>query len=114
MLCGSLMPSCFSFIAVVITRFPPAESPTNSIFSPVLPVKNKIKQGFEKKAACLIYGNIHTTAKKLKQLGIKLPHSIFPFYPTTIVRSSVTPSRFLSLLDPLLPIGVLYSCLEVI
>ena len=52
-----------------------------------------------------------TTAMKLKQLGIKLPHSIFPFYPTTIVRSSVTPSRFLSLLDPLLPIGVLYSCL---
>ena len=54
------------------------------------------------------------TAMKLKHLGIKLPHGIFPFYPTTIVRSSVTPSRFLSLLDPLLPIGVLYSCLEVL
>ena len=52
-------------------------------------------------------------AMKLKQLGLRLPDQIVSFYPTAVMRSSVTPSRFLSFADPLLPVGVLYSCLQV-
>ena len=34
---GSLRPSSFSFMLTVMTKFPPAESPTNTICSPVVP-----------------------------------------------------------------------------
>ncbi len=54
-----------------------------------------------------------TTAMKLKSLGLRLPHHIFSYYPATIVRSCATPSRFLSVIDPLLPCGIMISCLQV-
>ena len=54
-----------------------------------------------------------TTAMKLKTLGLRQPDLIFSFYPAAIVRSCVTPSRFLSLIDPLLPFGIMISCLQV-
>ena len=55
-----------------------------------------------------------SVSMKLKQLGLRLPDQLFSFYPSTVMRSSITPSRFLSLMDPLLPVGVLYSCLQVL
>ena len=54
-----------------------------------------------------------TTSMKIKQLGLRLPDQIFSFYPATVVSSTVSPSRFLSLIDPLMPIGILFSCLQV-
>ena len=34
---GSRRPSCFSFIATEIAKLPPAESPTKTIRSPIVP-----------------------------------------------------------------------------
>lgn len=39
---GSLIPNSFSFMEAVMTKLPPAESPTNIIFSPVVPVVEDI------------------------------------------------------------------------
>ena len=52
-------------------------------------------------------------AMKLAQLGLRLPDSIVSCYPATNLTSSISPSRFLSLMDILLPIGVLISCQQV-
>lgn len=54
-----------------------------------------------------------TMSMKINQLGLRPPNEIFCFYPPTLVCSAATPSRFLSIMDPLLPIGVLLSCLQV-
>uniref|UniRef100_A0A1X7TZZ6 Hormone-sensitive lipase n=1 Tax=Amphimedon queenslandica TaxID=400682 RepID=A0A1X7TZZ6_AMPQE len=52
------------------------------------------------------------TAMKAKQLKLRLPDQVFAYYPATLISSAVSPSRFLSLMDPLLPIGILLSCLQ--
>lgn len=49
---------------------------------------------------------------KLKELGIRLPDLLVPVYPTTLVKTDISPSRLLSVMDPVLPIGVLISCLN--
>ena len=54
-----------------------------------------------------------TTSMKIKQLGLRLPDQIFSFYPPCFVSTAISPSRFLSLIDPILPIGILISCLQV-
>jgi len=53
-----------------------------------------------------------TMTLKLKELGIRLPDLLVPVYPTTLVRTDISPSRLLSVMDPVLPIGVLISCLN--
>jgi hormone-sensitive lipase len=53
-----------------------------------------------------------TTAMKIKQLGLRMPDEVFAFYPPTMLSSLPTPSRFLSFMDTLLPIGILISCLQ--
>ena len=53
------------------------------------------------------------TAMKANQLKLRLPDQVFAYYPATLISSAVSPSRFLSLMDPLLPIGILLSCLQV-
>ena len=53
------------------------------------------------------------TAMKANQLKLRIPDQIFAYYPATLISSAVSPSRFLSLMDPLLPIGILLSCLQV-
>ena len=54
-----------------------------------------------------------TTSMKIKQLRLRLPDQIFSFYPPCFVSTAISPSRFLSLIDPILPIGILISCLQV-
>jgi len=53
-----------------------------------------------------------TMTLKLQQLGIRLPNLLVPVYPTTLVKTDISPSRLLSVMDPILPIGILISCLN--
>ncbi|XP_065907809.1 hormone-sensitive lipase-like isoform X2 [Dysidea avara] len=53
-----------------------------------------------------------TMTLKLMELGIRLPDLLVPIYPTTLVKTEISPSRLLSVMDPVLPIGVLISCLN--
>ena len=54
-----------------------------------------------------------TTCMKLKELGIRLPDSILAIYPLTNIKSCVSPSRIMSLIDPFLPHGLLMACHKV-
>lgn len=54
-----------------------------------------------------------TTAMKLKQLDVRLPDGILMVYPSTDVRTSACPSRVMSLVDPILPLGVMVACQQV-
>ena len=54
-----------------------------------------------------------TTAMKLKELGIRLPDAILMVYPSTNVTTSSCPSRIMSLVDPILPLGVMVACQQV-
>ena len=54
-----------------------------------------------------------TASMELKELGLRLPDRILSVYPSTITRSSASPSRFMTLVDPILPIGILLSCKQV-
>ena len=59
-------------------------------------------------------GNIIlTTSMKLGTLGLRQPDHIFSFYPATLVKMCITPSRFLSIFDTMLPLGIMLSCLQV-
>lgn len=53
-----------------------------------------------------------TMTLKLQELGIRLPDLLVPVYPTTLVKTEISPSRLLSVMDPVLPIGILISCLN--
>ena len=53
-----------------------------------------------------------TTTLKLQELGIRPPNLLVPVYPTTLVKTDISPSRLLSVMDPILPIGILISCLN--
>lgn len=44
--------------------------------------------------------------------GVQLPDGIMAAYPVTLVRAAASPSRLLTLLDPLLPLSVLCRCLS--
>ncbi|XP_068856078.1 hormone-sensitive lipase-like, partial [Aphelocoma coerulescens] len=44
-------------------------------------------------------------------LGVRGPRALLAAYPVTLVRAAASPSRLLTLLDPLLPLGVLCQCL---
>ncbi|CAM9123802.1 unnamed protein product, partial [Bubo scandiacus] len=44
--------------------------------------------------------------------GVQAPDGIMAAYPVTLVQAAVSPSRLLTLLDPLLPLGVLCKCLS--
>ena len=57
-------------------------------------------------------GNISLTSSlKLVSLGIRPPDSICVAYPATHIEVVPSPSRLLSMLDPMLPFGILISCL---
>ncbi|XP_053908559.1 hormone-sensitive lipase isoform X2 [Cuculus canorus] len=45
-------------------------------------------------------------------LGVRPPHGIVAAYPVTLVQAAASPSRLLTLLDPLLPLAVLCKCLS--
>ena len=59
-------------------------------------------------------GNLVLTASmKLKDFGLRLPDRVVPCYPVTLLQTEVSPSRFLSLTDSILPVGIQFACLQV-
>jgi hormone-sensitive lipase len=53
-----------------------------------------------------------TTAMKILEHGLRRPNRVVIVYPTLNCTVAVSPSRFLSLFDPILPIGVLINCMH--
>lgn len=45
--------------------------------------------------------------------GLRLPDRIVTVYASFNVTVAASPSRFMSLFDPILPIGVLLNCMQV-
>ncbi|XP_053124571.1 hormone-sensitive lipase isoform X2 [Hemicordylus capensis] len=52
-----------------------------------------------------------TVSMRAAAFGIKMPDGIMAAYPATLIQASASPSRLLTLLDPLLPLSVLSKCL---
>uniref|UniRef100_A0A8V5GXP6 Hormone-sensitive lipase n=1 Tax=Melopsittacus undulatus TaxID=13146 RepID=A0A8V5GXP6_MELUD len=50
-------------------------------------------------------------ALRAAAVGVRAPAGLVAAYPVTLVRAAASPSRLLTLLDPLLPLGVLCRCL---
>ena len=44
--------------------------------------------------------------------GVRVPDGIMAAYPATMLQSTASPSRLLSLMDPLLPLSVLTKCVS--
>nr|XP_056703724.1 hormone-sensitive lipase [Euleptes europaea] len=58
-------------------------------------------------------GNLcFTVSMRAASFGIKMPDGIMAAYPATLMQVSASPSRLLTLLDPLLPLSVLCKCLS--
>lgn len=49
---------------------------------------------------------------QIKELGLRRPDGIVSVYPCLLIRSLISPARMLAIMDPLLPIGILFSCLQ--
>lgn len=44
--------------------------------------------------------------------GVRVPDGIMAAYPATLLTTDASPSRLLTLIDPLLPLGVLTKCIN--
>ncbi|XP_066575444.1 hormone-sensitive lipase isoform X2 [Amia ocellicauda] len=53
-----------------------------------------------------------TVAMRAASLGVRPPDGIMAAYPATLLTATASPSRLLSLIDPLLPLSVLSKCLS--
>lgn len=53
-----------------------------------------------------------TVSLRAASVGIRLPDGIMVAYPATLLQATASPSRLLTLLDPLLPLSVLSKCLS--
>ncbi|KAM9298838.1 hormone-sensitive lipase [Gastrophryne carolinensis] len=53
-----------------------------------------------------------TVALRAASVGIRLPDGIMAAYPATLLQATASPSRLLTLMDPLLPLSVLSKCLS--
>ncbi|XP_058052070.1 hormone-sensitive lipase isoform X3 [Ahaetulla prasina] len=53
-----------------------------------------------------------TVSMRAAAFGIKMPDGIMAAYPVTLLEAAASPSRLLTLLDPLLPLSVLCKCLS--
>ncbi|XP_074543250.1 lipase, hormone-sensitive a isoform X1 [Halichoeres trimaculatus] len=53
-----------------------------------------------------------TVCMKAISSGIRVPDGIMAAYPATLLTTDASPSRLLTLIDPLLPLGVLAKCLN--
>ncbi|KAM9340347.1 lipase, hormone-sensitive a [Symphorus nematophorus] len=53
-----------------------------------------------------------TVSMKAMSSGIRVPDGIMAAYPATLLTTDASPSRLLTLIDPLLPLGVLTKCLN--
>lgn len=53
-----------------------------------------------------------TVSMKALTAGIRVPDGIMAAYPATLLTTDASPSRLLTLIDPLLPLGVLSRCIN--
>ncbi|XP_069497072.1 hormone-sensitive lipase isoform X3 [Ambystoma mexicanum] len=53
-----------------------------------------------------------TVSMRAASFGIKMPDGIMAAYPATLLQATASPSRLLTLMDPLLPLSVLSKCLS--
>lgn len=53
-----------------------------------------------------------TTSMRLAAYGVRMPDGIVAAYPATLLTAYASPSRLLTLMDPLLPLSVLSRCLS--
>ncbi|XP_059206655.1 lipase, hormone-sensitive a [Centropristis striata] len=53
-----------------------------------------------------------TVSMKAISSGIRVPDGIMAAYPATLLTTDASPSRLLTLIDPLLPLGVLAKCVN--
>ncbi|XP_031593896.1 lipase, hormone-sensitive a isoform X2 [Oreochromis aureus] len=53
-----------------------------------------------------------TVSMKAISTGIRIPDGIMAAYPATLLTTDASPSRLLTLIDPLLPLGVLTKCIN--
>ncbi|KAM5132481.1 hormone-sensitive lipase isoform 1-T2 [Mantella aurantiaca] len=53
-----------------------------------------------------------TVALRAASVGVRLPDGIMVAYPATLLQATASPSRLLTLMDPLLPLSVLSKCLS--
>ncbi|KAM9838884.1 lipase, hormone-sensitive a isoform 1-T2 [Aulostomus maculatus] len=53
-----------------------------------------------------------TVSMRAISSGIRVPNGIMVAYPATLLTTDASPSRLLTLIDPLLPLGVLAKCLN--
>ncbi|XP_069393843.1 hormone-sensitive lipase isoform X1 [Paralichthys olivaceus] len=53
-----------------------------------------------------------TTSMRAAAFGVRMPDGIVAAYPATLLTAYASPSRLLSLMDPLLPLSVLSRCLS--
>lgn len=44
--------------------------------------------------------------------GVRVPDGIMAAYPATLLTTDASPSRFLTLIDPMLPLSVLNKCVN--
>ncbi|XP_046540034.1 hormone-sensitive lipase isoform X4 [Equus quagga] len=58
-------------------------------------------------------GNLcFTVSLQAAAYGVRVPDGIMAAYPATMLQSTASPSRLLSLMDPLLPLSVLSKCVS--
>ncbi|XP_078507435.1 hormone-sensitive lipase isoform X1 [Lissotriton helveticus] len=53
-----------------------------------------------------------TVSMRVASFGIRMPDGIMTAYPATLLTATASPSRLLTLMDPLLPLSVLSKCLS--
>uniref|UniRef100_A0AAQ4PHB1 Hormone-sensitive lipase n=1 Tax=Gasterosteus aculeatus aculeatus TaxID=481459 RepID=A0AAQ4PHB1_GASAC len=53
-----------------------------------------------------------TTSMRAAAFGVRMPDGIVAVYPATLLTAYASPSRLLTLMDPLLPLSVLSKCLS--
>ncbi|XP_076868864.1 hormone-sensitive lipase isoform X2 [Brachyhypopomus gauderio] len=80
-------------------------------------IKNHNLLGWTGERVCLAGdsagGNLCiTVSMRAVAHGVRLPDGIMAAYPATLLTAYASPSRLLSLMDPLLPLSVLYRCLS--
>ncbi|CAL8247495.1 unnamed protein product [Lota lota] len=79
-------------------------------------LKNHHLLGWTGESVCLAGdsagGNLSvTTSMRAAAHGVRMPNGIVAAYPATLLTAYASPSRLLTLMDPLLPLSVLSRCL---
>ncbi|XP_056141669.1 hormone-sensitive lipase [Lampris incognitus] len=80
-------------------------------------LKNHHLLGWTGETVCLVGdsagGNLcMTTSMRAAAHGVRMPDGIVAAYPATLLTAYASPSRLLTLMDPLLPLSVLSRCLS--